>query len=121
VATKEVKVKALTVRQPWAGQLVSGEKRIEYRTWRTDHRGPLLIHAGLSRADLGEGDDGDALAFGAIIGMVRLTDCRPRGGLWHWIVAEPVRLPRPVACSGQLSLWVPPRRVLAAVLAQLEK
>lgn len=38
--------KTLTVKQPWAGLIASGVKTVENRTWRTTHRGPLLIHAG---------------------------------------------------------------------------
>jgi hypothetical protein len=38
-------VKALTVRQPWAWLIVNGWKNVENRTWPTDFRGPLLIHA----------------------------------------------------------------------------
>jgi hypothetical protein len=65
-------VKALTVRQPWASLIVRGQKVIENRGWATDHRGPLLIHAGRSRADLGDGDEG--LPLGAVVGLVSVTD-----------------------------------------------
>ena len=41
----------LSVRQPWAWLIVSGHKPVENRTWRTDYRGPLLIHAGGRMAD----------------------------------------------------------------------
>lgn len=37
---------ALTVQQPWAWLIVKGYKPIENRTWRTDFRGRLVIHAG---------------------------------------------------------------------------
>jgi len=38
-------MKALSIRQPWAHLVVKGIKRIENRTWATNYRGPLLIHA----------------------------------------------------------------------------
>jgi hypothetical protein len=38
-------VKALTLTQPWATLVAIGAKRIETRSWRTDYRGPLAIHA----------------------------------------------------------------------------
>lgn len=41
-------MKALTLRQPWAGLIVSGAKRIETRSWATRYRGPLAIHASAS-------------------------------------------------------------------------
>lgn len=34
---------ALTVKQPWAAWIASGEKTIETRTWSTGYRGPLAI------------------------------------------------------------------------------
>jgi hypothetical protein len=40
-------VKALSLWQPWATLVMLGAKRIETRSWGTEHRGPLLIHAGL--------------------------------------------------------------------------
>ena len=45
-------MKAITISQPWAHLIVRGEKRVENRTWPTEHRGPLAIHAGKSLAEL---------------------------------------------------------------------
>lgn len=39
-------MKALSIKQPWASLIMSGRKEIEVRTWKTDYRGPLTIHAG---------------------------------------------------------------------------
>jgi hypothetical protein len=36
---------ALSLKQPWAALLAAGLKTVEVRRWRTDYRGPLLIHA----------------------------------------------------------------------------
>lgn len=41
-------MKAITILQPWASAIACGAKRIETRSWRTDYRGPLAIHAGAS-------------------------------------------------------------------------
>ena len=38
-------MKALTLWQPWASLVALGLKTIETRGWRTNYRGPLLIHA----------------------------------------------------------------------------
>ena len=40
------KMKALSIRQPYAYLILIGVKRIENRTWPTLYRGPLAIHAG---------------------------------------------------------------------------
>jgi hypothetical protein len=47
-------LKALAVRQPWAWLIVNGFKDIENRSRRIHHRGPLLIHASLSRDNYAE-------------------------------------------------------------------
>jgi len=39
-------MKALTLFQPWATLVSLGEKKIETRSWQTNYRGPLAIHAG---------------------------------------------------------------------------
>lgn len=46
-------MKALTLTQPWATLVAIGAKRIETRSWKTDYRGPLAIHAakGWTKAD----------------------------------------------------------------------
>lgn len=42
-------MKAITVKQPWASLIVEGIKDIENRTWKTNFRGRVLIHAGMAR------------------------------------------------------------------------
>lgn len=37
--------KAISIRQPWAWLIVRGEKDIENRTWRTNFRGRVFVHA----------------------------------------------------------------------------
>lgn len=44
-------MKALTIWQPWAWLIVTGTKPVENRTWATDYRGPMLIHAGKHQFD----------------------------------------------------------------------
>lgn len=38
-------MKAITLTQPWATLVAIGAKRWETRSWSTNHRGPLAIHA----------------------------------------------------------------------------
>jgi len=42
-------MKALTILQPWASLLACGAKKIETRSWKTNYRGKIAIHAGLSQ------------------------------------------------------------------------
>ncbi len=55
MATSEP-LRALSVRPNWAYCMLHLGKRIENRKWTTQHRGPLLIHAGkgLTRAEYEE-------------------------------------------------------------------
>ena len=39
-------MKVLTIKQPWASLIMLGYKRFEFRSWKTNYRGKLLIHAG---------------------------------------------------------------------------
>jgi ASCH domain len=118
------KLRALTVKQPWAWAIVHGLKLIENRSWPTAYRGPLLIHAGVSRSDLGlEGDrmpglpDYDELTYGAIVGVADVVDCVPlekvadqlfATGPWCWLLANARPFANPYKCRGFLGLWRPP-------------
>ena len=42
-------MKALTLHEPWAWLVMRGWKEVETRSWSTDYRGPLAIHAGRKR------------------------------------------------------------------------
>ena len=43
-------MKVLSLLQPWASLVVMGIKTVETRSWSTNYRGSLLIHAGLRKA-----------------------------------------------------------------------
>lgn len=79
-------VKGLTLHQPWAWLIANGHKRLETRSWPTDYRGKLAIHAGrqLSRDDaealraFGVPVPPDAeLPLGAVVAVVDLVHVRP--------------------------------------------
>ena len=70
-------MKALTISQPYASLIASGEKWVENRTWPTDYRGLLAIHAGkgtqyLDKHDLNE------YPTGCVIAVAKLIDCLER-------------------------------------------
>ena len=41
-------MKVLTVKEPWASLIAYGYKEYEFRSWKTNYRGKILIHAGKS-------------------------------------------------------------------------
>jgi hypothetical protein len=75
-------MKALSMTQPWAQALFLNLKHYETRSWSTNYRGPLLIHATKSfpkyardfaQTERALGRGNKRLAFGAIIGKVDLV------------------------------------------------
>lgn len=86
-------MKALTIIQPWATLIASGHKMNETRSWKTNYRGEVLIHAGKNPKDYTSGcyiDDPDGRHFqeagitpnnfedlprGSIIGKATLVNC----------------------------------------------
>ncbi len=46
-------MRCLTLTQPWATLVAMGAKRIETRSWTTNYRGPLAIHAGKGPSTIG--------------------------------------------------------------------
>lgn len=84
-------MKAISLTQPWAVLVANGEKKIDTRSWRTDYRGQLAIHASKKITDeaknkfhndtyfvealkrLGITNYG-MLVTGAILAKVRLVD-----------------------------------------------
>jgi activating signal cointegrator 1 len=45
-----VAVKAISLWQPWASAIANGVKTVETRSWRTEHLGPVAIHAAQKRS-----------------------------------------------------------------------
>ena len=41
-----IKMKVITLKQPWATLVAEGIKKYEFRSWKTNYRGKILIHAG---------------------------------------------------------------------------
>lgn len=123
-------MKGLSVRQPWALLLVQGVKDVENRSWGTEYRGPLLIHAPKAIEViaysylLGRGIElppfGD-LKSGVILGSVDLVDCTQRqSSKWHedrqwgWYVQTPVEFEQAIPWRGHLGLFEVSDEVLAA-------
>jgi len=111
-------MKALTVRQPWAGLIARGTKDVENRTWEpTIAIGErFAIHAGRMdpNVDVEWWDPADELCHvrGLVIATVRLVDVVrdsrsewARPGHWHWVLEDPRRTRRPVRVRGALGLW----------------
>lgn len=136
-------MKAISIRQPWAGAVALGWKPVENRTRMFSHRGLFLIHSGLhlstdypsveaTFAGAGReipnlGVTGDiAWAFGAIVGVGDLHgahrgcdgSCAPgwaQRGQIHHLIRDARPLHRPIPCPGRLGIWTPDADVLDQV------
>ena len=71
-------MKVLTIKEPWASLIINGYKEYEFRSFKTNYRGKILIHAGLTL------EKNNAIKFnnynldygkGEIIGEAYITDC----------------------------------------------
>jgi activating signal cointegrator 1 len=82
-----VRVKVLTIKQPWASLVVRGIKRNETRKYHTKIRGELFIHCSKTidanaKALIAQNpfnrfiDNPDSLPTGKIIGLVNVVACR---------------------------------------------
>lgn len=71
-------MKVLTIREPWATLIIEGYKKYEFRSWKTNYRGKILIHAGLSlEKNNSKKFENYNLEYskGEIIGEAELVDC----------------------------------------------
>jgi hypothetical protein len=128
-------MRCLTVDPVWAWAIMERIKQVENRTWRTNFRGRLGIHAGLgskrehaARALLESIGIAvpESIRREAILGSVvldRIEPCAPflpgmesspfydplAQGPWCWILRDPRHLPFPIFYRGQQGLWHGPK------------
>ena len=110
-------MKALSVRQPFADNIIFHGKDIENRTWRTTFRGTVAIHAGMKFHDYADlsAEEKKQMVRGAIIGVVEVVDCVDKyiskwfEGPIGFVLKNPRPLKKPIPCKGKLNFWdVPP-------------
>lgn len=126
-------IKVLTLREPWASLIGEGIKAIETRSWRTNYRGELYIHAGCSplprkdkRMELLPQIMTGSFHFGTIFLKCQLIDCVPitnefsekekknnpsnflwgdySDGRYAWILKD-IQAIDPIPAKGRLGLW----------------
>ena len=102
-------IKALSVKYPFAGLIMSGEKSIETRTWKTYYRGDLLICCTKEPKTV---NSGKAICIVSLIDVKRMeseadwadakTDPYPFAFGWHIVN---IRKIKPFKVKGQLRLF----------------
>ncbi len=125
-------MKCLTVLQPHATLLmIGGVKPYETRSWNTNWRGPIAIHAGKGVSDTllariepyksALAATGrtlpEHLPLGCVLGIVEIIDCIPAEyahskvfgdftpGRWAWRVSVLEVFRHPIPYKGALGLW----------------
>jgi predicted transcriptional regulator len=90
---------ALSVRQPFAEQIMRGTKKIEYRSKSTKIRGRVYIYASKTpkieaykKMNVVPG----TFPVGILVGTVEIVDCKEKSGEYHWHLANPKRLKKPI-------------------------
>jgi hypothetical protein len=132
--------------QPWASLVASGHKRVETRSWRTNYRGPIAIHAAKgfpkdaryrASEERAFGRIGGQIPLSAIVAVANLDGCRftqdvahqlsglerhlgdYTAGRFAWMMSDIRPLREPVFCRGALGLWTIPPEIAEQVDAQL--
>ena len=122
-------MKALTIKQPWASLIIEGYKKYEFRSWKTNYRGKILIQAGLSlEKDMKERFKDYNLEYklGYIIGEAEIVDCilvdeefneslrnidpivygrSNHVENYAWKLENIKKYDNPIPCKGKLGLW----------------
>ena len=91
-------MKALSVRGDYIMDMIAGKKKIEYRTWKTNYRGPLLMGSTAKKVA--------GAAPGYAICVVNLKSIKyfPFEDLYYWNI-ELADVIKPIHVKGQLKLF----------------
>lgn len=126
----------LSIRQPWAELILLKRKTVELRQWSTRQRGWIWLHTGKVLDEIAyKRFQMSSLFCGGFVGAFRLRDVvqlNPErweawrsthldSGPYHpnvygWVIAQAVRLKRPVAGSGSRGLYPPGPSTLKQLL-----
>ncbi|MGI6309769.1 MAG: ASCH domain-containing protein [Bacilli bacterium] len=127
-------MKVLSLRQPWADLIKYKYKKIETRSWKTNYRGELYIHASKAKINIKKILKPEILdyinihecEYGAIILKCQLVDCiymdkdfvnkikknkmeficgNYEEGRYAWVLDKVEILKKPIFINGQLGLW----------------
>ena len=128
------RIKALSLWQPWASLVAEGHKTYETRSWQTNYRGWLAIHAArrwkrdqqeiMRRWPYNALPLPDPLPTGAIVAVARLVDVLPvellgageldeiehavgnfADGRYAWQLTSVITLQKPLPVAGGQGLW----------------
>lgn len=138
-------MRAISLHQPWATAVALGHKKIETRSWSTEYRGPLAIHAALkfdrpqrefAQIERTLGRMPPRIPRGAIVCVVDLKDVRRTedlvltisaiekmygnysAGRYGWLFENVRVLPNPLPWKGRQRWFDVPDATIEAALAE---
>ena len=91
-------MKALSVRGDYVMDMITGKKKIEYRTWQTKYRGPLLMCSTTKKVA------GAAPGYALCVVNLKSIEWSDFDEEFHWNI-ELKDLIEPVPVKGQLKLF----------------
>jgi hypothetical protein len=104
---------AISIQQPDALALLTGQEPVKYLAWQTSHRGPLLIHAAKRERGKDPDDPVPGSVSNAVIGVVDLTDCvqddhpgaDPDERRYYWVLINPRVFVSPLPVNARVGLF----------------
>lgn len=101
-------MKVLTIKEPWATLILSGKKTIETRTWATNYRGEVLLHASKNPKSEISGKIFAKCKIVQVKPMIRehekLACCEIYPNAQSWFLEE-VKAVELIEVKGSLGLW----------------
>lgn len=127
-------MKVLSLREPFATLILEKKKCVETRSWKTNYRGELYIHASQTKVSKKDLEDKELMAlieeknmnFGNIICRCKLVDCvymteeyvekmkkfnyqeyicgEYKEGRYAWILSD-IEAVDPIKVKGHLGIW----------------
>ena len=91
-------MKALSVRGDYIMDMIAGKKKIEYRTWKTNYRGPLLMCSPVKKVA------GAAPGYAICVVNLKSIQYFPFEDLYYWNI-ELADVIKPIHVKGQLKLF----------------
>lgn len=91
-------MKALSVRGDYIMDMIAGKKKIEYRTWKTNYRGPLLMCSTTKKVA------GAAPGYAICVVNLKSIQYFPLEGFYHWNIELAIVI-KPIHVKGQLKLF----------------
>ncbi len=91
-------MKALSVRGDYIMDIIAGKKKIEYRTWKTNYHGPLLMCSTAKKVA------GAAPGYAICVVNLKSIQYFPFEDLYHWNI-ELANVIKPIHVKGQLKLF----------------